>query len=76
MTSRGECLACIKLDRCSETSVERALTSHTCPLFTEVEEPVYLARITMMQRYGPRPAVEVMMSRPALPPKEGEDDDP
>ncbi len=76
MTLRGECLVCRKIDRCAETSVDRALTSYTCPLFTEVEEPVYLARIAMMRTYGAAAAVEVMMSRISTPPPEGEDDEP
>lgn len=70
----GDCLTCSKIATCTETSVERALTSYVCPLFEPVPEPVYAARITMMQQYGEATAVEAMLNRPQEPVEEGEVD--
>ena len=49
---RGECLACKKVDRCSETSIGRMWQGYTCPLFEEVLEPTYAARYDLIQQYG------------------------
>lgn len=68
---RGECLACTRLAGCGATSVERVLESYTCYLFEPVTEPVYLARATMMEKYGDVSAVCAMLQRP---PEEEEDD--
>lgn len=61
---RGECLACTKLATCGETTAERVLSSFTCFLFEPVAESVYLARVTMMQKYGEMSAVCAMLTRP------------
>jgi hypothetical protein len=61
---RGECLACARVSGCGETSVERVLNSYTCLLFEPVTEPVYLARETMMEKYGAVSAVCAMLQRP------------
>lgn len=67
---RGECLACTKIAGCGATSVERVLNSFTCPLFEAVIEPVYMARVTMMEKYGDVSAACAMLQRP---PEEEED---
>lgn len=61
---RGDCLTCSKVASCQETSLERVLWSYTCPLFDPVPEEVYQARITVMQKFGERYAIEAMLARP------------
>jgi hypothetical protein len=57
----GDCLTCTKLGTCTETNLQRVLDSYTCPLFEPVVEPIYLARISMMQKYGDIEAVSSMI---------------
>ena len=60
----GDCLSCASLRQCTETSVEKVLASYTCPLFTPVEEPIYIARLDMIQKYGQMEAVSSMVHPP------------
>jgi hypothetical protein len=60
--TRGECLACAKLGACRETNEERILQSYTCTLFEGVPEPVYLARLTTMTKYGEHMAIRAMLA--------------
>lgn len=69
MNLRGECLACRKIGNCLQTSVDKAWWGFTCPLFEEVSEPEYLARINAMEEYGDVIAIRAMLNRP-----EGEED--
>ena len=68
---RGDCLSCTKIAECSETSVERTIAGHTCPLFTAVLEPVFNARQSAMAEYGEVTAIDAMLNRP---PHQGEED--
>lgn len=61
---RGDCLTCSRVDTCSETSIERVLNSFTCVLFEPISEPVYQARVRLMEQYGEVAAVEAMLKRP------------
>lgn len=61
---RGDCLACSKVETCSVTSIEKMLNSYTCILFEEIPEPVYRARVQLMEQYGEVPAVVAMLKRP------------
>lgn len=61
---RGDCLSCSKVDICSATSVERILTSFTCPLYEAIPEPVYRARVMLMLQFGDEAAVKAMMQKP------------
>lgn len=73
---RGDCLTCLRIDTCNEVSIELVKQSHTCPLFREVTEPVYLARLAMMKTYGDDAAIDAMINRPPEPEElEGEIDD-
>jgi hypothetical protein len=63
----GECIACQRLTACSETSVERALTSYTCPLFKAVTEAEYMARWNTMKQFGERVVLQALI---LTPPKE------
>lgn len=77
---RGDCLTCAKIDACNEVTLQRVKDSYTCPLFTAVAEPVYLARLHMMESYGEDTAIEAMLNRPTDPdeeeePEEGEQED-
>lgn len=49
---RGECLACSKISSCTETSVEKAKSGYTCPLFEEVPEAVDQARFDIIKQFG------------------------
>lgn len=60
----GECLACLHVGNCKETSLEKVLSSFTCPMFTAVPEPVFLARLTTMNRFGEKTAVLALMAKP------------
>ena len=64
MRNGGECLCCEKVSRCFETSVERILSSYTCPLFEAVPEPIFRARLDAMSKFGEMSAAEAMMNRP------------
>jgi hypothetical protein len=70
---RGDCLTCVHLSTCNETSVERVKVSYTCALFTAVDEAVYMARLHMMNAYGEDAAIEAMLERP---PEPEEDEEP
>lgn len=61
---RGDCLTCSRIEMCSETSIEKVLRSHTCPLFEPIPEPVYRARVALMEQYGDVAAVQAMLQRP------------
>jgi hypothetical protein len=54
--------------------VERVLWSYWCILHEAVPEPVFLARLAMMQFYGDRNAVEAMLARLPEPEEENNDD--
>jgi len=60
---RGDCLSCSRIAFCIDTSTKRVIESYTCPLFTGVEEPVYLARLAMIKNYGTERAIEAMLCR-------------
>jgi hypothetical protein len=64
MKDGGECLLCQRLISCSETSVERALSSYVCPLFNTVLEAEFLARWNMMKKYGDRVAIGALILTP------------
>lgn len=68
---RGDCLACRHISECTATSLEHVKESYTCPLFAEVPEAVYLARLSMMALYGEDAAIQAMLDRP---PEEEEGD--
>ena len=70
---RGDCLSCSRLSFCQETDVEKVLKSYTCVLFEAVLEPVFYARVVMMQGYGEVAAIEAMLNRPPPLEKEGEE---
>lgn len=71
---RGDCLTCCKIDICSKTDVEKVLNSFTCILFEPISEPVYRARVLLMEQYGEVPAVEAMLKRPPkITTQEGEE---
>jgi hypothetical protein len=70
---KGDCLTCSKIDICSKTSVEKVLNSFTCILFEPISEPVYRARVTLMEQYGEVPAVVAMLKRPPQFTQEGEE---
>lgn len=70
---RGDCLTCLRVDICSETSVEKVLRSYTCVLFEAISEPVYLARVKLMEQYGEVATVEAMLRRPPQITQEGEE---
>lgn len=74
---RGDCLTCSRIEVCNVVTVEKVKQSHTCPLFREVTEPVYLARLSMMSNYGEDAAIDAMINRPPEPEEnpEGEQDD-
>lgn len=59
----GDCLACSRIAVCTDTSVQKVEESFTCTLFTGVEEPVYYARLAMIENYGSRRAIEAMLQR-------------
>jgi hypothetical protein len=63
VTLRGECLCCSKVSLCTDTSFDKIMSSYTCPLFEGISEPVYMARITMMQQYGATATIESMLMR-------------
>lgn len=67
---RGDCLSCSKVEICSATSVEKILNSFTCPLYESIPEPVYRARVMLMQQFGDVAAVKAMMQKP---PERGEE---
>lgn len=67
---RGDCLSCARLQKCTETNVERVLTDYTCSSYDPVKEPVYWARAHMMEKFGDVLAVEAILDRPDEP--EGE----
>ena len=73
MILKGECLACYRLQKCRETSVEKVLASYTCQLFEPVAEAVYRARSDAMQKYGEQAAVRAML--PLSTNTEGEESD-
>lgn len=62
---RGDCLTCARVSACPETSLERVKESYSCPLFQEVPEPVYLARIHMIEVYGEEAGIHSLLDRPA-----------
>lgn len=70
---RGDCLTCSKVETCSVTSVEKMLNSFTCILFEPIPEPVYRARVQMMEQYGEVAAVDAMLKRPPQVTQEGEE---
>jgi hypothetical protein len=72
---KGDCLSCSRLGNCAETSVEKVLSDFTCVLYEPVEEPVYLARAQMMEKFGEALAVQAMLERPEEPQEEGEKDE-
>jgi hypothetical protein len=61
---RGDCLSCQRLGVCSETNEEKVRLSYTCDLFTGAPEPVYLARLEMMRKFGESMAIKGMLNRP------------
>lgn len=67
---RGECLACSRIAECSITSMQKVLSSFTCPLFEEVPGPVYQSRVVLMQQFGEEGAVAAMMMKPTSPDEE------
>lgn len=69
---RGDCLTCSKISTCSTTSVVKALSDFTCVLYEPVLEPVYVARVAMMQQYGEEITVRAMLEG-QNPMKEGEE---
>ena len=72
MILRGECLACSRIATCADTSVDKVLNSYTCVLFDGVPEPVYMARLMMMEKYGAVSAIHAMLDRPEKEDHEGE----
>lgn len=70
---RGECLACKKVQTCTETSIQRLKSGYTCPLFEEVPEPVYTARYDLIQMYGEEMALRAIMNRATKEEEEGND---
>lgn len=60
----GECLICSKVNSCSETSAEKIKQSYVCVLFHPVSEPVYLARLQMLNEYGEQSAIIAILNRP------------
>lgn len=61
---RGECLACKKVNRCTETNLVRMKSGYTCPLFEEVPEPIYTARYDLIQQYGDEMALRAIKDGP------------
>lgn len=61
---RGDCLSCSKVAICSATSVEKVLTSFTCPLYEAILEPEYRARVMLMWQFGDLAAVKAMLQKP------------
>jgi hypothetical protein len=57
-----------------ETTVARVLKDYTCVLYEPVEEPVYRARVQMMEQFGEVLAVQGMLEQPEKKP-EGEDNE-
>ena len=70
---RGDCLSCCKVDICSATSVERILTSYTCVLFEAIPEPVYRARVQLMEQYGEVATATALLKRPPQITQQGEE---
>lgn len=60
---RGECLCCSKVSLCTETNFDRIMESYTCPLFEGIPEPIYMARIEMMMKYGAEATIGSMLPR-------------
>lgn len=63
----GECLCCERISKCTEVDVSKVLSSYTCALFKPVPEPVLMARLDAMTRFGEVSAAEGMINRPPLP---------
>lgn len=61
---RGDCLSCSRIDMCNNTNVDLVKQSYTCSLFTGVEEPIYRARLLMIEMYGDDRAIAAMISLP------------
>lgn len=61
---RGDCLSCSKVEICIATSVEKVLSSYTCPLYESVPEPEYRARWMLMLQFGDVAAVRAMIQKP------------
>jgi hypothetical protein len=59
----GDCLSCQRLGVCSATNAELVRNSFTCEFFVGVLEPVYLARVEMMKRFGEVVAITAMLNR-------------
>lgn len=72
---RGDCLSCSRLGNCAQTSVEKVLADFTCVLYEPVEEPVYLARAQMMEKFGEELAVKAMLEKPEERQEEGENNE-
>ncbi len=64
MKQRGDCLTCARIYECSITTLERVLSSYTCPLFDAVPSPTYEARVRLMEMFGDEGAVAAMMMKP------------
>lgn len=63
--SCGDCLSCQRLAVCSATNVRRVQDSYTCEFFVGAPEPVYLARLESIRKFG-EAAVEAMLTRPPV----------
>ena len=68
----GDCLSCQSLGVCSRTDLEKVRSSYTCELFSGASEPVYIARLEMMKRFGEVSAITAMLNRVAEPTEEEE----
>lgn len=56
-----ECFTCAKVGLCAQTGVRQILSGFLCPLFTQVAEPIVLARSQMVQLYGLVPAARALL---------------
>lgn len=76
----GDCLSCGELSNCGDTSIEKVQQSYTCGKFSGVEEPVYLARLEAIRRFGDRSAIMAMLNKVKVteepePKEEGDNDE-
>lgn len=59
----GDCMSCQMLGVCSRTSYDKVWGGYTCEFFKGVAEPVYLARMEAMRKFGSVQAITAMLNR-------------
>lgn len=59
---KGDCLSCIRLGNCSETSLQKVLEDYTCLRYEAVEEAIYKARTDSINTFGIELAIVSMLN--------------